>query len=1406
MKLYNKNMLEIFPDLSPEYEDIYLEKVKVFTSSLKTQVIITSMMDIEEYQIIEINEKFSDIIKGLDVEIEFFNFDLESKENKIRDYIAKEFSIKDYNFNLQINNDNVFLELFEELDDNKLEGLLSLCNSINCNLTIENKSEDINLDKFLEKIESEENELEIKLNINSDVKKEKFKVYKTNLNDGNIVYRKLPKNMPDEVDLIELKNFHGNCTTQGIIFDIEFKSIMDGTKEILTISYSDYTESIFTKVFLNPDDANLYKSKIKEGMGIKVIGEFTYDTFVNANYIKPIYFEIFEVEPRKDTSEDKRVELHLHTNMSAQDGLNSAKEYIERAKFWGHNAIAITDHSVVQSFPEAMYAGINSDIKIIYGIEINLVDDYEGIIKDREYLTKNLDNFVVFDVETTGFSSKNDKIIEIGAVKIKQGTIIDSFNALINPGEPLKDEIIALTGITDSMLNNKPKIEEIIGSFNDFISNSILVAHNASFDMAFLKNNFLKNGLNLSKPYIDTLELSRIVSPNVRSHSLGNVAKRLGVSLENAHRAVDDAKATGEIFMKLTNLEQESKGFEDILRHIESFKCKREKHLGESFHAVALAKNLTGLKNLYKLVSLSHIDYFNYVPRIPKSVFQDYREGLLLSSACQDGEVFQGIIKNYSRKKLKEIASFYDYLEIQPVNNNLNLIPDYFVSIKEIQDVNRKIIDLGDKLNLPVVATGDVHYLDKELIESRKILKYSLKTNRSEYNNEYYFKTTDEMLEEFSYLGERAYEVVVKNPKRISDSIEIIRPIPDGTFPPIIEGSDQMLEDMTMDKAHEIYGDNLPELIEKRINTELNSIIKNGYSVMYIIAQKLVEKSNKDGYKVGSRGSVGSSIVANLIGITEVNPLPPHYNCPSCKFSDFVDTEKYQIFSGSDLPDKLCPKCGNKLNKFGDDIPFEVFLGFDGDKEPDIDLNFASEYQATAHKYTEELFGEGKVFRAGTIGTIAEKTAFGYVKKYVEENQVSASNAEINRLTKTLVGVKRTTGQHAGGIMVVPDYKDIHDFTPIQKPANSRESEVITTHFDYNSISGNILKLDILGHDVPTMIKMIEELTDTDFMSTPLNDKKVLSIFSSSEALNIDNNICNHDIGTLGVPEFGTNFVQKMLNATTPSTFAELVQISGLSHGTNVWAGNAEDLINSGQATLKEVISTREDIMNDLINVGAEKKFAFHIMEKVRKGRGLSSDEEDTIKKFNLPSWYVESLNKISYMFPKAHAVAYVTMSVRLAYYKVYYPEVFYATYLSTKIENFDYATIKKGPQAIEKKLKELKSSEVPLTSKEEKDIPIYEIALEIYSRGCRFGSLNLYSSLAEKFTVLDGDIVPPFRIVPNLGISVAQAIREEGKIEKFLSIEDLITRTKISSSCVEYLKYFGVLDGLSESNQLSFF
>lgn len=1397
---------QVLTELNKLPENILLKEIKVFKSKEVVVIDIFSNENISSKDLEKIQKAFQNKIELLKVKVNVMENEDLLNENELREFISKEFKIQEFNFYLKVNKNKVNVDFYVDIENEKLKDLKNECDKYNLELLIGQNGESSDIDSYIEKIENEENKIYKKIQAENGTRTINKTIPKVETENA-LTYKKRPKTELEITPLKEMSIEFNRIRVLGVVFDVDYKLIKNGETALFKIHFSDETDSAYSLLFLKPEKAEEYKKSIKKGMGIEIIGQVQFDKYTNNDFIKPTFFQAYNIEIRKDTAKEKRVELHLHTNMSALDGISSPEDLIKRAKYWGHKAVAITDHGVAQSFPKAMEIGGENDIKIIYGSEIYLVDDREDIIKNKEFITKETDSFVVFDLETTGFSARNDKIIEIGAVKIKNGEFVSDYNVLINPERSIPEEVVNLTGIDDGMLVGKPKFEDIKDEFYEFIGDSILVAHNAVFDMGFLKNNFEKFGYNFDFPYIDTLELSRIFYPTRRSHSLGKMAKYLGVSLENAHRAVDDAKATAEIFLKLLGDRFVYNDFSQTINNISDVIEIREKHFGKPYHAVVLVKNLIGLKNLYKLISLSHLDYFRYKPRIPKSVLDEYREGLIVSSACQDGELQKGIINNINEKNLLEIAKYYDYLEIQPIENNKNLIPEYFSDIDDLISLNKKVLEIGDKLDKLVVATGDVHYLDSNLKKTRKILSIQGARRFDEYDNDYSFKTTNEMLDEFSYLGPRAKEVVVDNSNKIADMIEDIDPIPGETYPPIIKGSDEMLTNMTMKKAHEIYGEKLPDIVSNRIKKELGSIIENKYSVLYIIAQKLVKKSNDDGYLVGSRGSVGSSLVATLCGITEVNPLPPHYSCPKCKYYEFINSVEMDIYSGVDLPNKKCPKCNTELNKLGDEIPFEVFLGFDGDKEPDIDLNFASEYQSNAHKYTEELFGEGNVFRAGTIGTIAEKTAFKYVKDYIEDTEINISDAEQLRLAQSMIGIKNTTGQHPGGIMIVPDYKDIFDFTPIQNPGSDNlKKEIITTHYEYKSISKNILKLDILGHDAPSMAKMIEINTGKPFMETPLNDKKVISLFNSNNAFEFNKEIYNNEVLTLGVPEFGTDFVMRMLIATRPTTFAELVQISGLSHGTNVWSGNAEELVKNGQANLKEVISTREDIMQDLINAGGEKKFSFEIMERVRKGRGLKPEQEEIISKFDLPNWYIDSLNKISYMFPKAHAVAYVSMSVRLAYYKVYHPELFYATFLSTKISDFDYDTIVGGYERIKYRMNEMKSPDYEKSQKDESLIPIYEIALEMYSRGIKMKRVDLYKSEASKFSVIDNEIIPPFTVIPNLGLSVAEAIVEERNKNKFLSIEDLKDRTKLSKTCIEFLKSSGTLAGLSDTNQLSLF
>ncbi len=1207
----------------------------------------------------------------------------------------------------------------------------------------------------------------------------------------------------ESIFISEVSEESGTATIQGEIFDVETRELKSG-KVLLTISVTDYKSSIGAKVFGKSEEIETLLEVLKCGKFIKLRGEARYDTFSKELVIYPNDINAISPEYRMDFSETKRVELHAHTNMSAMDGISSTTNIIQKASQWGHPAIAITDHGVVQAFPEAMSASKKFGIKVIYGVEGYLVNDGEPIVLNCSGEDVN-GNYIVFDLETTGLSSRYNKITEIGAVKISNGTIVDRFHKLVNPQTPIPPKIVELTGITDEMVENEPTIDEILPSFLEFIGNDPVVAHNASFDTSFVIESCNRLNLSFNNPILDTLSLAKVLLPSLKRYKLNNIAKELRVELLNHHRAVDDAVALAKIFMKFIKMLDE-KGIEKLDEINDLFIQNIDVKKLDTFHIIILVKNQEGLKNLYKIISHSHLDYFYKKPRIPKSLINKYREGLIIGTACEAGELYKAVLKNKEDKDIEKIIKFYDYLEIQPIENNYFLLEKKLVNSEEdLREINKKIISLGKKYNKPVVATGDVHFTEPQDEAYRRILMAGQGYSDADNQAPLYFKTTDEMLAEFRYLGEdTAYEVVVNNPNLISQMVESVIPIPEETFPPKIEGSEQSLREMCNTKARSIYGDPLPEVVEKRLERELNSIISNGYAVMYIIAQKLVTKSLEDGYLVGSRGSVGSSFVATMSDITEVNPLPPHYVCPSCKHSEFILDGS--IPSGADLPDKSCSKCNTVYIKDGHDIPFEVFLGFEGDKEPDIDLNFAGEYQAVAHKYTEELFGKGYVFRAGTIGTIADKTAFGFVKKYSEEKQIIINNREVLRLSKGCTGVKRTTGQHPGGVMVVPDYTDIFEFTPIQYPANDGRSGVITTHFDYHSISGRLLKLDILGHDVPTIIRMLQDLTGVDPTNIQLDDGETMKIFTGPEPLNIVDKDFKCEVGTLGIPEFGTKFVRQMLMDTMPTTFGELVRISGLSHGTDVWINNAQELVRQKVAELKDVISTRDDIMNYLIYKNLEPKLAFKIMEKVRKGKGLTSEDEEIMKKNNVPRWYIDSCNKIKYMFPKAHAAAYVMMSFRIAFFKVHYPLAFYATYFTTKASDFDADLVIKGKSNVNNKMKELENLGNNATQKEKDLYTVLEVVMEMYCRGLNFSKVDIYESSADRFTIKDETLLPPLTGLQGVGENAAKSIENARENGSFMSIEDLRQRTKINKTAIEALQNHGCLNGLSQTNQLSLF
>ncbi len=1243
--------------------------------------------------------------------------------------------------------------------------------------------------------------------VKKEVKENKPKAVKISspnkVSSGDSIYGRAPKEFfkckicdcLDEEDLV---------TISGDIFGIDTRELKSG-KILLMFNVTDYTSSVSVKIFLKPDGADETIKNLKSASNVIVHGRVTFDTFAKETIIMGSYVAKQEAKQYQDTSEEKRVELHCHTQMSSMDGVASASSLIKRAKEYGHSAIAITDHGVVQAFPEAMEASASTGVKVIYGVEAYLVDDGEALIINPKNHDIN-DEFIVFDIETTGLNKKVDEITEIGAVKIKNMEIVDTFSALVNPGKPIPFNIVELTGITDEMVKDKDPIEKVMPKFLDFIGNSPVVAHNAKFDTGFIKEKCIKFGFDFNSTIIDTLTLSRWLVKELKRHKLNILANHFNITLENHHRAVDDAKATGEIFIKLLEMlkEREACNLEDINKLYSSeFDVKK----ADTYHTIILVKNYKGLYNLYKLISESHLKYFFKRPRLPKSIIEANREGLIIGSACEAGQIFKSVLNNASDEEISKIVEFYDYLEIQPIDNNAFLLEKEIVQTREeLRNLNRKIVALGEKYKKPVVATGDVHFLNSHDEYYRRILMAGKGFNDADNQPPLYFKSTTEMLEEFSYLGEeKAKEVVIYYPNEIADMVETIKPIPDGTFPPKIEGADDDIRNMTMAKAHSIYGDPLPEIVQKRIDKELNSIISNGYAVLYLIAHKLVKKSLDDGYLVGSRGSVGSSLVATMTDITEVNPLPPHYVCPKCKYSEFFTDGS--IGSGADLKDKICPKCETNLKKDGFEIPFEVFLGFEGDKEPDIDLNFSGEYQPNAHKYTEELFGEGYVFRAGTIGTIAEKTAFGYVKNYLDEKNIKSTSAEVTRLVGGCTGVKRTSGQHPGGVMVVPRDNDIFNFCPIQRPADDVNSEIITTHFDYHSISGRLLKLDILGHDDPTVIRMLQDLTGIDPTTIPLGDEKVLSLFTSPDALDIDKEYFKCEVGTLGLPEFGTKFVRQMLIDTQPHTFAELVRISGLSHGTDVWLNNAQDLIKDGYATLKEVICTRDDIMNYLILMGVKPKNAFTIMERVRKGKGLREEDIAEMKENSVPQWYIDSCNTIKYMFPKGHAVAYVMMALRIAYFKVYYPEAYYATYFSIRgLEDFDASIVSKGQHAVLSAIKEIESIGNNLTQKEKGALTVLEIANEMYSRGIKMLPVNLYESDSIKFKVTENGLLPPFRALQGVGENAAKGIVEARKNGEFISKEDLRVRTKISKTVIEIMTEHGCLNGMPDTSQLTLF
>ena len=1201
---------------------------------------------------------------------------------------------------------------------------------------------------------------------------------------------------------------------EGTIEDKELKS----GKFLISFNVYDGTSTVACKLFAKPEEkANLIK-RLSKAKGVKLegksgISQFSHEMEILANTV--IETEGMKKQVRQDLAEVKRVELNIHTQMSMMDGVTATTDYIKRAMKWGMPAMGITDGGSVQAFSDAhkMLGFDNDKIKILYGMEGYLVVDDEGCIFGNKDINIKDTTFCVLDLETTGLSYRTEKITEIGIMKVKNGEVIEEFDELVDPEKPIPERVVEVTHITDEMVKGKPTIDIMMPKALEFIGDSIVVTHNTDFDIGWMRYNCSNLGLEFNNTYLDTLRLSKKMYPDLTKYKLGYIAEKLGIEVDVAHRALADVDTTVKVLNKM--LEEITKNGAKTLEDIDKIYGNQVNwKTAHPPHCTIFAKNYIGLRNLYKLVSISHLDYmYMGYPHILKSLLSKYREGLILGSGNQEGELYQAIIQGKEDDELEEIAKYYDYLEVQPIENNSNLIRYGVIPDREgLKEINRKIVAIGERLEIPVCATSDAHFLDPQDEVYRRILRGTLlkKDKDADYQLPLYVRTTNEMLEEFQFLGEeKAFEIVVTNTNKIADMCEKISPISGEKCPPHIPGCEQTIKDIAYNKAHELYGDPLPEIVQTRLDKELDSIIKNGFSVMYIIAQKLVWKSNEDGYIVGSRGSVGSSFVANMTGITEVNSLPAHYRCPNCKYSDFTD---YGFQNGFDLPDKDCPKCGHKLDKDGMDIPFETFLGFNGDKEPDIDLNFSGEYQAKAHRYTEVIFGKGTTFKAGTVGTVADKTAEMDVKKYYAERNIPIANAEVLRLAKGCTGVKRTTGQHPGGIIVVPKGREIYEFTPVQHPADDPNSDIITTHFDYHSIDQNLLKLDILGHDDPTVIRMLQDLTGIDPTKVPLDDKETMAIFSSTESLGVTPEQIKSKVGSYGVPEFGTKFVRGMLVDTKPKTFDELIRISGLSHGTDVWLNNAQTLIEEGTVTLGEAICCRDDIMIYLIKKGLDPNKAFKIMETVRKGKALKDPEKwegfkTAMKEKDVPDWYIGSCEKIKYMFPKAHAAAYVTNAFRIAWFKVHEPLAYYSAFFSIRaIDDFDASCMIFGKEKVKNKMKEIELKGNAASKKDQDMYPVLELVLEMYERGFEFLPIDLYKSHWKNFQIEDGKIRPPFNSIPGMGPIAAESLYNTAKKEEFMCIDEIRQKAKVGDSIIELLREYGCLNGIPESNQISLF
>ncbi|CAM1380274.1 PolC-type DNA polymerase III [Fusobacterium nucleatum] len=1448
----NNRQIIIEPNMEV-FSKLGVKSIEIKTILLNTRIkritfncTVSSMNCIDDIDII-----YKDVLSkfGRELEIEFItdNKNLSLKDEEIKtiairaierlktkNTTSKSFlcfyklHVKDNYIVIELNDENTKFMLEEVKISSKIENILD-------EYGVKDYKIIFSVGDFSKEILNVEEKIKLDIEKHQDtINAEREKVVKTNSTSETQVYKakndfkRGSKTREIKGETISIKDFYDlydgeTCIVEGEIFSMEDMTLKSG-KILRTIRVTDGESSLTSKIFLDEDD----KLDIHEGMFLKLSGKLQLDTYAgNEKTLMINTINILEKENTKkeDTAEEKMVELHAHTKMSEMVGVTDVEDIIKRAKEYGHKAIAITDYSVVHSYPAAFktakkFSTDEEKMKAIFGCEMYMIDDEAPMVTNPKDKKIDDEEFVVFDIETTGLNSHTNEIIEIGAVKIKAGRIVDRYSQLINPGRPIPYHITEITSITDEQVANEPKIDEVIGKFVDFIGDAVLVAHNAPFDMGFIKRD-IKKYLNIDYQcsVIDTLQMARDLFPDLKKYGLGDLNKTLGLALEKHHRAVDDSQATANMFIIFLDKYKE-KGLEYMKDINVGFEVNVKKQSLKNI--MVLVKTQDGLKNMYRLVSEAHIKYFgNKKARIPKSVLTENREGLIIGSSLTAhfmniGELADLYLR-HDLEKLEEAAKFYDYIELLPKSTYNELIEKdgtgALGSYEEVEKMNKYFYDLGKRLGILVTASSNVHYLDENEDIIRSILLYGSGTvyNSRQYsiNNGFYFRTTDEMLQEFSYLGdEKVKEVVITNTNKIADMIESgIKPIPEGFYPPKMENAEEIVRTMTYEKAYRIYGDPLPNIVSARLERELNAIINNGFSVLYLSAQKLVKKSLDNGYLVGSRGSVGSSLVAFMMGITEVNALYPHYICDNseCKYSEFIEREGV----GIDLPDKICPKCGAKLRKDGYSIPFEVFMGFKGDKVPDIDLNFSGEYQSEIHRYCEELFGKENVFKAGTISTLAEKNAEAYVRKYFEDNNLNAVRAEIIRLGRLCQGAKKTTGQHPGGMVIVPQGNSIYEFCPVQRPANDETSESTTTHYDYHVMDEQLVKLDILGHDDPTTIKLLQEYTNIEIKDIPLADKDTLKIFSSTESLGVTPEQIGTEIGTYGIPEFGTGFVRQMLIDTRPTTFAELVRISGLSHGTNVWLNNAQEFVRNGQATLSQIITVRDDIMNYLMDQGLDNSDSFKIMEFVRKGKPKKEPENwekysAMMKEKNVPDWYIESCRRIEYMFPKGHAVAYVMMAMRIAYFKVHQPLAFYAAFLSRKADDFDMEVMSRGILA-KQKLEEL-SKEPKLDPKKKNEQAICEIVVELEARGLELLPVDIYLSDGKKFTIEDGKIRIPLIGINGLGGAVIDAIVKEREEGKFISVEDLKRRTKIQQPVVDKLKNIGAISSLSETNQISLF